>query len=180
VPALLLVRHCESSGPGPEAPLTARGCEQARALALRLAPHPVDAIVSSPYPKARETIAPFAARSGLAVRLDGRLAERRLSAEPIASWREVVRESFVDLDHCAPGGESGREVLARGRAVLEDVLSAGHRLPLLVSHGQWIALLLHSIDPGFGYAGWESLSFPDVIRLRADSGGALAFERVRE
>jgi 2,3-bisphosphoglycerate-dependent phosphoglycerate mutase len=175
---VLLVRHCESSGPAPDAPLTPTGLAQADALADFLASHPIERVVSSPYLRARQTIAPFAARAGLEVEIDARWAERRLSAAPIPEWREVVRRSFDDLDHRAPGGESGRETQARGRAALDALLAAHEPLVATVSHGQLLSLLLHSIDARFGYAGWESLSFPDVLVVAHDAAGAIGFDRV--
>lgn len=83
MPRMLLIRHCESIGQAPEAPLTEHGRAQALALAAHLAQHPIDYVVSSPYVRACETIAPFAGRAQLAVHIDERLAERRLSPEPI-------------------------------------------------------------------------------------------------
>jgi 2,3-bisphosphoglycerate-dependent phosphoglycerate mutase len=176
--AALLVRHCESKGPAPDATLSARGEAQAVALAERLSGHPVDHIVSSPYARARGTIAPFAERTGLEVRLEPRLAERRLAAELHApGWREAVRRSFDDPQHRLPGGESGAEVLARGSAAIREVLAEGHRLPVLVSHGQLLSLFLHSVDADFGYADWEALAMPDVFLLE-ERAGKLVFQRL--
>jgi 2,3-bisphosphoglycerate-dependent phosphoglycerate mutase len=175
----LLVRHCESLGPAPDAALTPQGHAQAAALAERLVVHPIDYIVSSPYLRARATIAPLAARAGLPVNIDERLAERRMSSEPVSHWREAVQRSFVDPDHRLPGGESGAEALSRGLGAISAVLSAGHRLPVVVSHGQLLSLVLHSIDPAFGYAGWQSLENPDVFLLEVD-GARSAFSRLRE
>jgi 2,3-bisphosphoglycerate-dependent phosphoglycerate mutase len=177
VPRALLVRHCESTGPPPESPLTARGEAQAVALAERLSAHPIDHLVSSPYLRARATIAPFAKRTGFPVHIDARLAERRLSAGPIEGWREAVRRSFEDPTYRLPGGEAGAETLARGSAAIQEVLGAGHRLPVLVSHGQLLSLFLHSIDAGFGYSEWESLANPEVILLETRANG-FAFERI--
>jgi 2,3-bisphosphoglycerate-dependent phosphoglycerate mutase len=173
----LLIRHCESSGQAPEAPLTATGVAQAMALADSLAGRGVDHVVSSPYARARGTIQPFAERAGLVLHTDPRLAERRLSPEPIPGWRDVVRRSFNDLDHRAPGGESAREVLARAWDGIRFVLGGGHRLPVIVSHGQLLSLVLHSVDASFGYAGWEGLRNPDVLLLEAASDGSFAFTR---
>ncbi len=177
---LLLVRHCESSGQHAEAPLTSRGVEQAAALAATLAAFPIERIVSSPYVRARQTIAPFAVRAGLPVEVDARLEERRLSPRPIPDWKDVVRASFEDLEHRAPGGESGGETLRRGRAALEDALARGHALSALVGHGQHLSLLLHSIDGRFGYAGWESLSNPDLYWVESDARGVLRYARAWE
>jgi 2,3-bisphosphoglycerate-dependent phosphoglycerate mutase len=131
---ILLVRHCESSGQHAEAPLSERGFAQADALAAMLAAFPTERIVSSPYLRARQTIAPFAARARLELELDARLAERRLSAEPMPDWRDFVRASFDDLELRAPGGESGGETLARGRAAFADALARGRGLTALVGH----------------------------------------------
>jgi 2,3-bisphosphoglycerate-dependent phosphoglycerate mutase len=176
----LLVRHAQSSGQAPDAPLTELGHAQARALAESLAEFPIDAVVCSPYLRARQTIEPFAARAGVAMRLDARLAERRLSPEPIADWRDVVARSFRELDHGVPGGESGRETLERGWAALQELLAGPHQLPLAVSHGQLIALVLHSLDAGFGFAGWESLSNPDVHLVEVPAPGRGSFRRVHK
>ncbi|MGH8194305.1 MAG: histidine phosphatase family protein [Woeseiaceae bacterium] len=162
---VVLVRHCESSGQWPEAPLTEAGQAQAAELAERLSALAIDHIVSSPYARARATIEPYANRAGLPVHVDERLAERRLSPEPIDNWRDYVRRSFEDPDSRAPGGESGRETLVRSWAAIESVMTAEHRLPAIVSHGQLLGLVLHSIDGRFGFAGWESLRNPDAYLL---------------
>ena len=175
---LVLIRHCESSGQAPEAPLTAAGEAQALALAARLVDLGLDHLVSSPYARARATIQPLATRLGLPLHLDDRLAERHLSPAPIDDWREVVQRSFVDLDHRVPGGESGRETLTRGWAAIRALLDGAHACPAVASHGQPLALALHSIDPGFGFAGWESLRNPDVYVLERATDGALAFARL--
>jgi 2,3-bisphosphoglycerate-dependent phosphoglycerate mutase len=152
---------------------------QAVTLAERLATHPIDYVVSSPYLRARATIAPLAARVGLPVHIDARLAERRTSPEPIPNWRDVVKRSFVDPEHRVPGGESGAEALSRGLAAISAVLAAGHRLPVVVSHGQLLSLVLHSINAEFGYQGWQSLRNPDVFLLEVD-GPRATFSRLSE
>jgi len=175
---LLLVRHCQSSGQHPDAALSDAGHIQAHALAERLVAQPIDHLVSSTYRRASATLAPLAARTGLALHRDERLVERRLSPEPIDGWRDVVARSFVEPDFCVPGGESGREVLERAWKALEEILAGGHSLPAVASHGQLISLVLHSIDPSFGFAGWESLSNPDVHLLERDVRGRFSFRRL--
>jgi len=174
----LLVRHCESSGQSPEAPLTTRGSVQAEALSEFLAPHEIGRIVSSPYLRARQTIEPFARSARLRIGIDDRLAERRLSPQPIADWRDVVRRSFDEPGFSVPGGESGAETRTRGFAAIRAALDSDGPLPVIVSHGQLLSLVLHAVDPGFGYAGWEALTNPDVYLLEAGANGALFFRRI--
>ena len=175
---MLLIRHCQSSGQDPDAALTGIGRKQAETLARVLSDYPIDMIVSSSYTRAQQSIEPFAATVGLPIYLDHRLIERTLSGSPIDNWREVVRDSFEDLELRIPGGESAREVLDRGWAAITELIDGGHQFPIAVTHGNLLSLVLNSLDPNFGYAGWESLSNPDVFALKEAIDGRLVFERL--
>ncbi len=132
---LILVRHCASSGQAPDAPLTEEGARAAELLAHRLAALTPDAIYSSPYLRAVTSVRPFATRMGWPIVEDPRLHERVLAAEPLDDWLEHIRRSYGDVDHRpGPGGETLREVQARGCAALADIAAAGHRLPIAASH----------------------------------------------
>lgn len=175
---LVLVRHCQATGQQPTAVLTDAGVGQARRLADFLSAYLVDFIATSEYARARQTIEPFARSMGLSIHQDGSFNERVLSAKPLADWEDFVRRSFDDADLFAPGGESGGQVLSRADAALGDILDRGHRLPLVVTHGNLMALLLHAVDPTFGYRGWKSLTNPDVYLLSTDPDGSRRFKRV--
>ena len=175
---LLLIRHCQSSGQTPDAELTELGFVQAEQLAVFLADQPIDKIVSSSYVRAQQTIAPFAAATNQPVQLDERLVERTLSATRLDHWREVVRDSFADLDLRAPGGESGRAVQNRAWAALNDIFASDASLPAAIAHGNLISLVLHSLDSAFGFEQWETLSNPDVFLLQRDDRGQVHFERL--
>lgn len=175
---LLLIRHGESAGQQPEAALTEAGVRAAEALARFLSRFPVDRVATSPYLRARQTIAPFAAAAGLPVHVDERLVEQRLAAGPVEHWREAVRTSCRDPDFRLPGGESARAVLERGWPALEELLGGRHRLPVAVTHGKFLSVMLNSLDAGFGYEAWQALSNPDVFALVDAAGGGLRFERI--
>ena len=175
---LLLIRHCESVGQRPEAALTEAGARAAETLARFLSRFPVDRVATSPYRRARQTIAPFAAAAGLPVHDDDRLVEQRLAAAPVEHWRDAVRASCRDPDFRLPGGESARGVLDRGWPALEELLVGRHGLPVAVTHGRFLSVILNSLDGRFGYEEWEALSNPDVFALADASGGGLRYERI--
>jgi 2,3-bisphosphoglycerate-dependent phosphoglycerate mutase len=176
---LILVRHCESSGQAPEAPLTEAGARAADELADRLARLAPDAVYSSPYLRALSTIAPFAERAGLTVVEDARLHERVLAPGPLDDWLDQIRRSYEDVDHrAAAGGETLREVAARGCAALADIAAAGHRLPVAVSHGNLISAILRAADPAFGFEDWRGLRNPDLFEVSVDAGRPVAFVRI--
>ena len=178
LPNLILVRHCEATGQRPYAPLTNAGVQQSQTLAEFLSDYPIDHITTSQYLRARQSIEPFATVSDLPIHTDPRLNERILSAEPIENWQEVIRDSFDDHDLRAPGGESAREVWGRAWAALDENLASGHSMPLVVTHGYLMALVLHSLDPSFGFEGWKSLSNPDVYLLQHHQSSELTHQRI--
>ncbi|MXX91876.1 MAG: histidine phosphatase family protein [Chloroflexi bacterium] len=178
VHTLLLVRHCAATGQHPDAPLSDAGGQQSQTLASFLSDYPIDHITTSEYLRARQSIEPFASQSNLTINADARLNERTLSAEPLDNWQDVVRNSFDDHDLRAPGGESAREVIARAWTVLDEIFDADHAMPLVVTHGNLLALVLHSLDHTFGFEGWESLSNPDVFVLDDAGSGQMTFERI--
>lgn len=174
IDSLYLIRHCAAEGQAPDAPLTASGREQAERLADALHREAIDRIISSPFTRARDSIAPLARRLGLDVEIDHRLAERVLGSG-FADWRAALRATFDDPDLCFDGGESCRVATARGVAVLDEVLRGDGRAAAVVTHGNLLALLLRHFDSRVGYAEWESLSNPDVFRVTiADVGAVVA------
>lgn len=90
---LFLVRHAHSNPGDPDdlRPLSARGREESRALAERLAAHPAPPrlVVSSPLLRARQTAEAIAATASAELRIDDRLAPGT-SADDL---REVVRDA---------------------------------------------------------------------------------------
>ena len=145
---LFLVRHCESTGQEASAPLTAVGQTQAIRLADYLETLGVELLVSSPYTRAQQSIAPLAQRLGLPVELDPRLAERVLSAAPLEHWREAIRQTFEDLALARPGGESSRTAMARGRATIDALLARPVRSLVVVTHGNLMTLILRGLRAG--------------------------------
>lgn len=166
---LLLLRHGQTHGnsagaldtavPGLE--LTDLGRRQAEAAARALVEDGVDQVFVSTLTRTRQTAEPLARELGLEIRaLDGL---REISAgdfemgsdhDSIAGYITTVA-AWIEgrLDTRMPGGETGREFLARyDDAVAEihrSMTAVGHERALLVSHGAAIRT-------------WVSARVPDV------------------
>lgn len=176
--SIMFVRHCQSSGQSPDAPLTAQGAADAEALVARLAPFGVDAICSSPYLRAVQTIEPFAAARGLPINIDFRLRERLLSAESLPDWLDHIERSFADFDYRAPGGETLREAQARGLAAIAALAEDEGRVIAVVSHGNLLSSLLNRMDTGFGFAEWQAMPNPALYRVTVHGGVPTSFAPV--
>ncbi|HZP45076.1 MAG TPA: histidine phosphatase family protein [Candidatus Binataceae bacterium] len=148
----IMVRHGESEGNrdrrftvSTETPLTDRGREQARRAARHIARHfAPEAIVSSPFGRARETAAIIADTLGLAVEIEHDLHERDLGCLKGHSYdalRDLVRtDPAYDPNNGwawkPEGGESYEDVRRRVMVVVEELRRryAGREI-VVVSHG---------------------------------------------
>ncbi len=179
---VILVRHAEPVPPGTpgweerddDRPLNAEGEQAAAELADELDPYGLTAIYSSPYPRARQTVEPLAARRELPIQELADLRERLLDpAAPRDDWREVLERSWADPDFALPGGESGRDAQRRALAVL-DLLRVhypdGGRL-LVASHGNLISLILQALEPGVDFAFHLAMPMPALYHLEHDGIG---------
>jgi probable phosphomutase (TIGR03848 family) len=196
---VLLVRHGLTAMTGPvlagwtpEVFLTDRGAEQAAALAQRLAPVPLAAIVASPLERCQQTAAAVAANRPFEVSTDDRVGEchygewtgqdlKKLSKDPL--WRVVQAHPSAAR---FPGGEALRETQARAVAAVRDwnVRLGPDATYAVVSHGDVIkavladALGLHLdlfqrivIDPGsLSVIRYTELR-PFVTRINDNGGG---------
>jgi 2,3-bisphosphoglycerate-dependent phosphoglycerate mutase len=150
--SIILVRHGETALNAarvlqpPDTPLSARGREQARALAARLASMPVAGVLSSDYPRALETARMVAAACGVGVDVDPFLRERDFGAlrgQPIDS----LSYDPLALIDAPPGGESMDAFEARVASAFARVLErrAAAAGPLVVvTHGLVIAAMLRA------------------------------------
>ncbi|PSL34374.1 2,3-bisphosphoglycerate-dependent phosphoglycerate mutase [Planomicrobium soli] len=157
-----LVRHCKATGQSPDAPLTKEGKEQAHALVRFFTGREIHHIISSPFVRAVQSVEPLAEYLEMPVEIDDRLAERVLSTQDLPDWLERLEESFGNLDLKLADGESGKEAMQRGAAVLETAPDQC----ILVTHGNMMGLLLKQIDIDFGFEEWMKLSNPDVYEVK--------------
>jgi probable phosphomutase (TIGR03848 family) len=158
VTLVLLVRHGLTAGTGtvltgrtPGIPLDGRGREQAAALAARLAAVPLDAIVTSPLERCRQTAdAIAAARNGhpVAVHPDEQVAEvkygdwtgkplKRLARDPM--WR-VVQTHPSAVRFPGADGESMPDVQHRAVQAVRDwnARLGANAVYVICSHGDVI------------------------------------------
>lgn len=173
---VLLIRHAESQPfpdvPESEWPLSQTGQVQAKALAQPLQKQRIEAIYSSPYRRAIDTVKPFARAAGLQVSIDNSLRERRLTQGFHADWKELIQKAWADLSFALPGCESGLDCQARIRTSVDGLaLDNPGRTIAVVSHGNAIALYLNSLDRTFGLHGWASMKNPDVFCVEYSSVG---------
>jgi len=157
---LYLIRHGESTHNAEgriqghsDAPLSPLGWRQSDAAAQALADVPLDAVYSSPLRRAMQTALAIAAPHRLVVSADSRLMELnvgvfqdRLRSELALEFpTELERWLSGDEDFVIPGGESRRQLAARGCDAIRVIAAAGHRQAVVVTHGGLLSVVLRSL-----------------------------------
>ena len=163
--SIYIVRHCQAEGQEAVAPLTVDGLVQADRLADLLTDSHIERIISSPYVRAKDSVAPLAGRLKLPIDIDERLVERVLCAGFVTDWQHHLEASFRDLDFCLEGGESSRAAMRRIVSVVDELQQHSAETTLLATHGNIMALLLKYFDDAVGFTEWQKLTNPDVYRI---------------
>lgn len=177
---ILMVRHAHAEWvPDESRPLSPRGRRDAETIARRLAGTPLDAIYSSPYPRALQTVEPLAERVGLEIAVLDGLRERTLADGAVDDFPAAMRACWDDLELSFPGGETSVAALGRfSRAV--DRIVAGHAsgTVAVATHGNILGLWLQDQDSAYDYHFWSRMTWPDLYRVALADGRLVEVERL--
>lgn len=162
---LVILRHCEKSGEGLCDPLTAKGAADAERLAEALAGQGIDAIFASPYRRSQETIAPFAARAGLPITVDGRLQEWQISPTALKDMKDHAPRMVENRHYRAPWSETMHEVWDRLVPALEAIRASGAKKPALACHFGVLSIALTHLTDTFGPRHWKLIDQPTAAHV---------------
>jgi 2,3-bisphosphoglycerate-dependent phosphoglycerate mutase len=178
---VVLIRHAAAVPPGSpgweerddDRPLTEEGMGAAAEMAIELEPYVFNAVYSSPYTRAVQTVTPLARLRRLEVQLLDDLRERRLTTAGRADWHDILARAWSDPDFATEGAESGRAAQRRGTRAL-DLLRVRHPDGGRVaagSHGNLISLILQAFEPAVDLVFHEAMPFPALYHLQHDGIG---------
>lgn len=128
----------------------------------------IAAVLSSPYKRAADTVAPLADALGLPVEPVDGFRERRIDTGWIEDFEAYSRRQWADFGYKRADGESLGEVQRRNIAALEGVLARFPGKTVAVgSHGTALSTILHHFRPEFGYDGFQRIRplMPWIVRL---------------
>jgi broad specificity phosphatase PhoE len=157
---LYFMRHAESEANTRDVlagridyPLSARGLADAEAVALAFSPaHPVDAIVSSPLLRARQTAEPFARLTRLPVETDEALVEQDMGVFAGKTYAQAEADPAYEKDKARrwdwapPGGESYRAIAGRLRPFFARLDRRSEPRILVVTHAVALRLIVALLE----------------------------------
>ncbi len=142
----------------------------------------IDAILSSPYVRAVETVRPFADAVRKPITHVADFRERRVADGWIDDFDSFCRQQWEDRSFRLPGGECLNEVQERNIAALTRVLHEyeGQRV-VIGGHGTSIATVLAWYDPAFTGRDFEGIRrlMPWIVRLDFEGETLVGMEQFR-
>lgn len=189
---LLWVRHAEpervEAGTGVPAnpPLTERGAEQAQRLAEWLTHERIDAVVSSPQLRARQTAAPIARAHGVEVEIFDGIVEYDVQSDHYIPMEELRATNDPRLQAMLEGrweqfgGEPAGAFRARVAKAVDDLVGAhpGERV-VAVCHGGVINVALARVL-GIDRLLWFDPHYTSLSRMVASRSGVRSIASLNE
>lgn len=151
--------------------LSEKGLRDRKLVTKFLLDKNIDAVLSSPYRRAVDTVADFAETVGLDVLLIDGFKERWIAGEWIEDFASFCRKQWSDFKYKLPDGESLEEVQMRNILALERVLElyAGKNI-VVGSHGTALSTIINYYDNSFGHAEFEKIKglMPWIVKFIFD------------
>ncbi len=165
------VRHAESDITVRQddiRPLTEKGMADAQALVAKFEGIHLDAIYSSPYLRAEQTVLPLAKARRMPIYEQWVFRERKVGAGWIEDYDAFARQQWADHEYKLDEGESIAEVQRRNMAALDGLLKryAGKSI-VIGTHGGCLGAIRNHYDAAFGYQQFLELlpKMPCVVRM---------------
>lgn len=171
---IYFVRHGESEGNvGPilqsfTTPLTPKGREQAEYIAERATKLPVEAIISSPMARARETAEIILVKVSKPIEYSDLFGERRRPAEIIGQPKDaprsieikkIVEENFHLPTYRFSDEENFEDLKSRAKEALAYLAARPEDNVLVVTHGLFMRIVLAYVIHG------EALTSEECVRF---------------
>ena len=159
--------------------LTPKGLADSKLVTRFLQDKAVDAVFSSPFKRAVDTVRDFAETRGLPIHLEDDFRERKVGDSWIEDFDAFRERQWSDFDYKRPDGESMREVQARNVAALERLLSQYRGKAVVVgTHGVALSTIINHYDRRFGYAEFEHIKglMPWIVKMTFEGDAFVGIE----
>ena len=131
--------------------LSPKGLQDRELVTKFLADKQVDIVLSSPYKRAVDTVAHFAALRGLPIATIFDFRERKVDSDWIDDFDAFTRRQWADFNYKLTDGETLAEVQKRNIAALLEVIEQHKGKTVVIgSHGTALSTIINYFAPQFG------------------------------
>lgn len=138
--------------------LSNKGLQDRKLVTNFLLDKHIDAVLSSPYKRAIDTVADFAQLTNLEIETVEDFRERRVDSEWIADFHTFCKKQWEDFNYKLSDGETLKEVQSRNIEALDRVLKTFNGKNIVIgSHGTALSTIINYYDKTFGYFEFEKI-----------------------
>lgn len=161
-------------------PLSEKGHKDCFLVSEFLKDKNIEAVFSSPYKRAIDTIGSFAKSINLPVEIVDDFRERKIG-NWIDDFKTFSLKQWADFSYKLPGGESLFEVQNRNICALKDVLSHNKDKNIVIgTHGTALSAIINYYDNTYGFDDFEAMVnlMPWVVKMDFNDDGCLGVEKI--
>ena len=159
--------------------LTPKGMRDRKLVTAFLSDKAVDVVLSSPYKRAVDTVADFAAGRNLEITRIEDFRERKVESVWIDDFTGFCKRQWADFDYKLKDGETLKQVQQRNVAALNAVLSKYADKTIVVgSHGTALSTIINHYDSKFGYDQFNRIKnlMPWIVKFTFEGHTCLSIE----
>ncbi len=148
--------------------LTEKGMKDRVLVSDYLKDKRIDAVLSSPYKRAVDTVKDFADKYNLHIKSVHDFRERKIDSIWIEDFQTFTRQQWADFNYRYSDGEALSEVQKRNISALNAVLMEYQNRNIVVgSHGTALSTIINYYDSSFGYDDFERIKslMPWVVKF---------------
>lgn len=128
----------------------------------------IDAVLSSPYKRAMDTVRDFAEKKAMEIIVVENFKERKVDSGWIEDFNSFCKKQWEDFYYKLSDGECLQEVQDRNIAALKGVLKdySGKNI-VIGSHGTALSTIINYFDKTFGYAEFNEIKclMPWIVKF---------------
>lgn len=148
--------------------LTEKGLEDRKIITEYLRDKQIDAVLSSPYKRAVDTVAPVAREKGLTIHLVDDFRERKIDSGWIEDFWAFSKRQWENFSYKLSDGESLGEVQARSIRALNLALKEYEGKSIVIGgHGASLSTIINHYDRSFGFEEFRKIRgrMPWVVKF---------------
>ena len=162
-------------------PLTSKGQKDCALVTSFLKDKNVSVILSSPYKRAVDTVAPFAKSKNLSIELIEDFRERKVDSVWIEDFDAFKKKQWADFTYKLSDGECHLEVQTRNISALKKVLENHENKNIVIgTHGTALSMMINYYDNTYGYEDFEAMHhiFPWIVRMDFSDDVCIGLEKI--
>lgn len=168
------IRHAESNYNNHDEAareLTEKGLRDRGLVTRYLEDKEIDAVLSSPYKRAVDTVKDFADKYEFEIETVYDFRERMVEREWIEDFTAFSKQQWADFSYRRLGGENLAEVQSRNIGALKEALKKYRDKNIVIgSHGTALSTIINYYDRSFGYPEFDKIKMlmPWVVKFTFD------------